>query len=147
MEAIFHNVAVWIPFTTWCTVQILKFIFDLITEKKINLKRLYGSGGMPSSHSATVMSVTTMAGLIEGFDSLAFAACFAFSIIVMYDAAGVRRAAGKQARVLNQIIANYKEINIQEKLVELLGHTPIEVLVGAVFGVVETLALYKIFCM
>ena len=147
MEAIFHNVAVWIPFTTWCTVQILKFIFDLITEKKINLKRLYGSGGMPSSHSATVMSVTTMAGLIEGFGSLAFAACFAFSIIVMYDAAGVRRAAGKQARVLNQIIANYKEINIQEKLVELLGHTPIEVLVGAVFGVVETLALYKIFCM
>lgn len=147
MEAIFHNVAIWIPFTTWCTVQILKFIFDLMAHKKLNLKRLYGSGGMPSSHSATVMSVTTMAGLLEGFDSLAFAACFAFSLIVMYDAAGVRRAAGKQARVLNQMIANYKEINIQEKLVELLGHTPIEVLVGAVFGVVETLALYKIFCM
>ena len=146
MEAIFHNVAIWIPFTTWLTVQILKFIFDLITQKKLNLKRLYGSGGMPSSHSATVMSVTTMAGLIEGFDSLAFAACFAFSLIVMYDAAGVRRAAGKQARVLNQIIANYKEINIQEKLVELLGHTPIEVFVGAIFGVVETLALYNVFC-
>ena len=146
MEAIFHNVAIWIPFTTWLTVQILKFIFDLITQKKLNLKRLYGSGGMPSSHSATVMSVTTMAGLIEGFDSLAFAACFAFSLIVMYDAAGVRRAAGKQARVLNQIIANYKEINIQEKLVELLGHTPIEVFVGAIFGVVETLTLYNVFC-
>lgn len=146
MGAIFHNISVLIPFTTWCTVQILKFIFELIIEKRINLKRLYGSGGMPSSHSATVMSITTMAGLLEGFDSLAFAACFGFSIIVMYDAAGVRRAAGKQARVLNQIIANYKEINIQEKLVELLGHTPIEVLVGAVFGVVETLALYKIFC-
>ena len=146
MGAIFHNMAVVIPFTTWCTVQILKFIFDLITHKKMNFKRLYGSGGMPSSHSATVMSITTMAGLLEGFDSLAFAACFGFSIIVMYDAAGVRRAAGKQARVLNQIIANYKEINIQEKLVELLGHTPIEVVVGAIFGVVETLALYKIFC-
>ena len=100
---------------------------------------------MPSSHSALVMSLTTVAGLVEGFDSIAFAACLVFSMIVMYDAAGVRRAAGKQARVLNQILANYKEINIQEKLVELLGHTPIEVFVGAIFGIVEAVALYNVF--
>jgi acid phosphatase family membrane protein YuiD len=145
MSAILSNEAIWIPFFTWCTVQILKFVLDLISQKKANLRRLYGSGGMPSSHSALVMSITTVAGLVEGFDSIAFAACFVFSMIVMYDAAGVRRAAGKQARVLNQILANYKEINIQEKLVELLGHTPIEVLVGAIFGVVEALALYRFF--
>ncbi|MBQ8298791.1 MAG: divergent PAP2 family protein [Clostridia bacterium] len=145
MVAILDNVAIWVPFFTWCTVQILKFIFDLISHKKVNFRRLYGSGGMPSSHSATVMSLTTVAGIVEGFDSIAFAACFVFSLIVMYDAAGVRRAAGKQARVLNQIIANRKDINIQEKLVELLGHTPIEVFVGAIFGVVEAVALYNVF--
>ena len=145
MSAIWSNEAIWIPFFTWCTVQILKFILDLISQKKANFKRLYGSGGMPSSHSALVMSITTVAGLVEGFDSIAFAACFVFSMIVMYDAAGVRRAAGKQARVLNQIIANYKEIKIQEKLVELLGHTPIEVVVGAIFGIVEAVALYNVF--
>lgn len=145
MSAFFNNEAILIPFFTWCTVQILKFIFDLISHKKANFKRLYGSGGMPSSHSATVTALTTMAGILEGFDSTIFAACFAFSLIVMYDAAGVRRAAGKQARVLNQIIANRKDINIQEKLVELLGHTPIEVFVGAIFGVVEAIALYNVF--
>ena len=145
MSAILNNEAIWIPFFTWCTVQILKFIFDLMLHIKANFKRLYGSGGMPSSHSALVMSITTVAGLVEGFDSIAFAACFVFSMIVMYDAAGVRRAAGKQARVLNQILANYKEINIQEKLVELLGHTPIEVFMGAIFGIVEAVALYNVF--
>ena len=145
MSAILNNEAIWIPFFTWCTVQVLKFIFDLISQKKANFRRLYGSGGMPSSHSALVMSITTVAGLVEGFDSIAFAACFVFSMIVMYDAAGVRRAAGKQARVLNQILANYKEINIQEKLVELLGHTPIEVFIGAIFGIVEAVALHNVF--
>lgn len=145
MSAVLSNVAIWVPFFTWCTVQILKFIFDLISHKEVNFKRLYGSGGMPSSHSATVMSLTTVAGITEGFDSAMFAACFVFSLIVMYDAAGVRRAAGKQARVLNQIIENRKDINIQEKLVELLGHTPIEVFVGAIFGVVEAVALYNVF--
>ncbi len=145
MNAILNNAAIWIPFFTWCTVQILKFILEMITHKKPNLRRLYGSGGMPSSHSAVVTSITTVAGIIEGFDSLAFAACLVFSLIVMYDAAGVRRAAGKQARVLNQIIENRKDINIQEKLVELLGHTPIEVFVGAIFGIVETIAIYNIF--
>lgn len=145
MNAILNNAAIWIPFFTWCTVQVLKFILEMITHKKPNFRRLYGSGGMPSSHSAVVTSITTVAGIIEGFDSLAFAACLVFSLIVMYDAAGVRRAAGKQARVLNQIIENRKDINIQEKLVELLGHTPIEVFVGAIFGIVETIAIYNIF--
>ena len=145
MSAILDNVAIWIPFFTWCTVQLLKFILDLISHKKANFKRLYGSGGMPSSHSATVMSLTTIAGILAGFDSTAFAACFVLTFSVMYDAAGVRRAAGKQARVLNQIIAKRKDINIQEKLVELLGHTPVEVFVGAIFGIIEAVALYNVF--
>ena len=98
---------------------------------------------MPSSHSAFVTSLATVAALSRGFDSLEFAICVIFASIVMYDAAGVRRAAGKQARVLNQIIENDGDINIQEKLVELLGHTPVEVLAGGVVGVLMAIALYN----
>ena len=146
MSEILSNAAIWIPFFSWCTVQIFKFVMELLIHKKLDVRRLWGSGGMPSSHSATVMALTTVAGIYEGLDSFAFAACFVFSIIVMYDAAGVRRAAGKQARVLNQILAAKKnEINVQEKLVELLGHTPIEVFVGAIFGVINAIVLYKVF--
>lgn len=136
-----------VPIVVWLAIQSFKVMYDLVVTKKFNFKRILGAGGMPSSHSAVVTSLATMVGKNYGTDSAIFAISVVFACVVMYDAAGVRRAAGKQARVLNQIIANYKEINIQEKLVELLGHTPIEVLVGAVFGVVETLALYKIFCM
>lgn len=138
MSAIWSNEAIWIPFFTWCTVQVLKFIFDLILHKKANFKRLYGSGGMPSSHSALVMSITTVAGLVEGFDSIAFAACFVFSMIVMYDAAGVRRAAGKQASILNKILETpgLTTGEVQEKLIEALGHTPIQVFVGAILGII-----------
>lgn len=143
MNSIINNPAIVIPFITWWLVQILKFIAEIITNKKINIRRLWGSGGMPSSHSATVMALTTVIGIVDGFNSTVFASSFAFSIIVMYDAAGVRRAAGKQAKVLNQIIEN-KNINVQEKLVELLGHTPIEVFVGAIFGIVAGFSLYEI---
>ena len=91
---------------------------------------------MPSSHSAFVSSLATAIGLTEGFDSAIFAMSIAFAIVVMYDASGVRRAAGKQAKILNQIIESEgKNINVQEKLIELLGHTPLEVYVGAAIGI------------
>lgn len=144
MGNIWNNCGLWIPIITWTLVQSIKVLSDLIIHKKLNIKRLWGSGGMPSSHSAFVMSLSTVAALSRGVDSLEFAICLIFSGIVMYDAAGVRRAAGKQAKVLNQIIESDGDINIQEKLVELLGHTPIEVFAGAVVGVLMAIALYNI---
>lgn len=143
MGNIWDNYGLWIPIITWFLVQSIKVLSDLIIHKKLNIKRLWGSGGMPSSHSAFVTSLATVAALSRGFDSLEFAICVIFASIVMYDAAGVRRAAGKQARVLNQIIENDGDINIQEKLVELLGHTPVEVLAGGVVGILMAIALYN----
>ena len=126
-----------IPTFAWFTVQIFKFLSDSIIHRRINFKRFVETGGMPSSHSAVVTSLMTAIGISEGLSSPLFAVSFVFSFIVMYDAAGVRRAAGKQARVLNQIIESEgKNINIQEKLVEFLGHTPVEVFCGAITGIV-----------
>ena len=126
-----------IPFFSWLTVQLFKLISDAIIHKRINFRRFVETGGMPSSHSAVVTSLMTLVGLVEGFDSTIFAISFVFSIIVMYDAAGVRRAAGKQASILNQLI-NSKQVKVDtnEKLKELLGHTPFQVFVGAIYGIV-----------
>lgn len=126
-----------IPTFAWFTVQIFKLLADAVVNKKLNFKRFVETGGMPSSHSAVVASLMTAVGLSEGFDSPLFAVSFVFSFIVMYDAAGVRLAAGKQAKVLNQII-NSKQVKVDtnEKLKELLGHTPIQVFVGAIYGII-----------
>lgn len=136
------NKWLWIPLITWFLVQIFKVIRELLRDKKVNFKRIWGAGGMPSAHTACVTSFATAMGLTEGFGSQLFAFSVVFAFVVMYDAAGVRRACGKQARVLNQIIANEgKNINIQEKLVEFLGHTPIEVFFGALTGIALGTAL------
>ena len=133
-----HNKYIYIPFFTWLAIQAFKVLWDLVTTKKFNFKRILGAGGMPSSHSAVVMSLTVLIGRNAGFDSYAFAAAFVFSCIVMYDAAGVRRAAGKQARLLNKIIdtPGLTGVQVQEKLVEVLGHTPLQVFVGAAIGII-----------
>ena len=106
--------------------------------KKFNFKRILGAGGMPSSHSAVVTSLATLIGKSEGFNSPMFALSLIFACIVMYDAAGVRRAAGKQAQLLNKIIntPGLSGIQVQEKLVEVLGHTPTQVFVGALIGII-----------
>lgn len=125
-----------IPIIAWATVQIFKFLADAVKNKKINFRRLVETGGMPSSHSATVTSLMTAIGMAEGLASPLFAVSFVFSIIVMYDAAGVRRAAGKQASILNQLInSNQVHVDTNVKLKELLGHTPVQVFVGAAYGV------------
>lgn len=136
MSKVWNNKCLWIPIFTWFVVQTIKVIVELVKNKKIDVRRWWGSGGMPSSHSAFVSSLATAIGLTEGFDSAIFAMSIAFAIVVMYDASGVRRAAGKQAKILNQIIESEgKNINVQEKLIELLGHTPLEVYVGAAIGI------------
>lgn len=125
-----------VPFFAWFSVQFIKFVTDFIKNKKINLKTLVASGGMPSSHSSIVTSLMTLVGLNSGFNSELFAICFVFGMIVMYDAAGVRRAAGKQAGILNQLIYSKQiKVDTNEKLKELIGHTPKQVFVGALWGI------------
>ena len=115
---------------------------DFGKNKKLNIRRIIGSGGMPSSHSALVCSLATTLAITEGIGSPIFAVSIAFALVVMYDASGVRRAAGKQARILNKIIESEgKNINVQEKLIELLGHSPFEVYVGAIVGIITAIIL------
>lgn len=122
----------------WLIAQVLKAAITWVREGFFSLERLTGAGGMPSSHSAFVIALAVGVGMRAGWESPLAAATVVFSLIVMYDAAGVRRAAGKQARVLNKIITelaagkHFKE----ERLKELLGHTPVEVISGAVLGLV-----------
>ncbi len=138
-----QNKYIMIPLTLWFAVQLYKVIYDLITTKQFNFKRIMGAGGMPSSHSAVVVSLATLIGKYEGLDTAVFALAFAFAFIVMYDACGVRRAAGKQAAVLNKIVntPHMSGVEISGKLVELLGHTPKQVLVGAAIGLIAGLLL------
>lgn len=136
--AMLNNKYLYIPFGVWFSIQFFKVICDLITTKKFNFKRIMGAGGMPSSHSAVVVSLATLIGKYEGVDSVLFAMAVISACVVMYDAAGVRRAAGKQATLLNKIVETpgLSSLEVQGKLVEVLGHTPIQVIVGAIIGII-----------
>ena len=125
-----------VPFLVWFGIQLFKFLYDIVKEKKFNFKRLMQAGGMPSSHSAVVVVLTTMIAKAEGLTSPLFGVSLIFSFIVMYDAAGVRRAAGKQAKLLNKIVETpgLSGVEVSERLVEVLGHTPVQVIVGALIG-------------
>lgn len=125
--------------------QVLKTVAFAIKNRRLDFSMLVTTGGMPSSHSSSVVGMSTTVGLIEGFDSVAFAICFCICAVVMYDAAGVRRSAGKQAEVLNTIVqeifSDTHKVS-QGKLKELLGHSPKEVIAGAALGIVVALALH-----
>lgn len=117
--------------------QAFKLLIDIVKNHKLNFSSLVTAGGMPSAHSALVSSLATGIGLTAGWASTEFAIACLFAVIVMYDAAGVRQAAGKQAKILNQIIDEVfqgKEFN-EEKLKELIGHTPFQVIVGLALGI------------
>ena len=131
------NKYLYVPLILWFCIQTFKVIYELLKTKKLNFKRIIGAGGMPSSHSAITMCISTMIGKSQGFDSSIYALSLIVALVVMYDAAGVRRAAGKQAKLLNKIIdtPGLSNVQVQEKLVEVLGHTPIQVLVGALLGI------------
>ena len=126
--------------------QAYKFITYLFIHKQLNFKRLFQTGGMPSSHSSFMMAMTTNTGLISGFTSVDFAIALTMALVVMYDAAGLRRAVGKQASVLNQILAEIfsEHPNLSsQKFKELLGHTPIEVFAGAILGIIIAIFVHK----
>ena len=132
---------------SWFSAQVLKVIFTLIEKKKLDFRRFVGSGGMPSSHSAFVTSLATAVGLQNGFSSTDFAICTVFALVVMYDAAGVRRAAGQQARILNKIVEQWGKSDFSDtdkRLKELLGHTPKEVFAGALLGIIIARVRYML---
>lgn len=132
---------IYVPFLLWFGIQLFKLIYDLVTTKKFNFKRIMGAGGMPSSHSAVVAGLATLVGKYEGVGSPIFAVAFIMAFVVMYDACGVRRAAGKQAALLNKLVETpgLTGVQVSEKLVEVLGHTPTQVFVGALIGVIAGL--------
>ena len=133
-----QNKYIYIPLLTWFCIQTFKVLYDLVTTKKFNFKRIIGAGGMPSSHSAVVMALAIMVGKDHGFGSSIFAMSLIFAFVVMYDATGVRRSAGKQATLLNKIVETpgLSGLEVHERLVEVLGHTPIQVFVGAFIGII-----------
>ncbi|WP_036479204.1 divergent PAP2 family protein [Myxosarcina sp. GI1] len=135
---IFHNQTLLVAVLACLTAQGLKLAIELIRKRRVNLNYLVTTGGMPSAHSALVGSLATYIGLNMGWSSPEFAIACLFAVIVMYDAAGVRQAAGKQAKILNQIVDELfqeKHHFNEERLKELLGHTPFQVVVGLLLGI------------
>ncbi|OPX29695.1 MAG: acid phosphatase [Candidatus Cloacimonas sp. 4484_143] len=144
---IFGNKISDVVFVALFLAQALKVIYTLITERKLNFRRFLDTGSMPSSHTSSVVSLATAVGIKEGLDSTFFVISLVLATVVMYDATGVRRAAGKQAAVLNKIVENIRKkegyLLIEENLKELLGHTPKEVFGGAILGVLVAFGMAR----
>ncbi|MBR4014852.1 MAG: divergent PAP2 family protein [Anaerotignum sp.] len=134
LQGILHNTPLLAALAAWAIAQGAKILLTLLLERQLDLTRIVGTGGMPSSHSALTMALSFSIGKYWGFDSPYFAIALIFSFVVMYDAAGIRRAAGKQAEIINMLILHHQMPDM-EKLKELLGHTPLEVAVGAILGI------------
>lgn len=134
--------------TSWLIAQVLKTIIHGIVNKKLDLTRMFGDGGMPSGHSATVTSLALFSALTYGFGSFQFAACGILAIIVCHDATGVRRETGKQAVLLNELIRAFEALSTEDlpevKLKEFVGHTPIQVMAGIIVGIVNALFMFYI---
>ena len=120
-----------VPAVLWFGIQMFKVLYEYFKEGKWDFKRFMGAGGMPSSHSAVVVSLATLIGKYVGLESPIFALSALFAFITMYDAAGVRRAVGKQAHILNEVVKEYKKMTPAEFLQEKTGHTPVQVAAGA----------------
>ncbi|MBQ8372265.1 MAG: divergent PAP2 family protein [Clostridia bacterium] len=144
--AIFNNSVLWPCIFSWMVAQVIKIIINLIVQKKFDISRLWGDGGMPSGHSATVAALATICGWGYGFSNALFGVAMILMIIVTHDAVGVRREAGKHAvsikliaETINHLI-NDKDDEIRtEKLKELVGHTPLQVFFGCLVGVLVTI--------
>jgi hypothetical protein len=128
----------------WLIAQLLKGTIHAVLTRQFEVKQFVASGGMPSSHSATVACLTTLVGLHEGLQSMYFSICCVFSLIVMYDARGVRKAAGIHGKLLNQLLEK-NGIKLHEKLKETIGHTIWEVIGGALLGIGVGIVWLQIF--
>ncbi len=147
----FTNPILVVPIIAWFTAQMLKFIINFCINREFSVRRLTGDGGMPSGHAATVTALASMCGLLEGFSSPIFAVAMIFAVIVMHDAMGVRRETGKQAqtilnltKALNEKIDEEEEKVKTEKLKLMVGHTFVEVFVGALLGFAVAMIAYFI---
>jgi len=137
IKELLGNSILWTALFGWLAAQVIKVILVFITSRKLDFRRMVGSGGMPSSHSSITVSLTLSIGFVYGFDNAMFAIATIMSFVVMYDASGVRRSAGQQAVILNRMVEEWEHgefNNTDKKLKELLGHTPLEVFAGAVLG-------------
>ena len=138
--------ACWAVFLSWFLAQLFKVLTGVIRERRLNFRWIFDTGGMPSSHTATVAALATTVCLYYGAISMPSLIAVVFTIIIMFDAVGVRRSVGRQAQILNQISQELSEKgHVKEgRVKELLGHTPIEVLVGAAVGIIIALILCKV---
>ena len=152
MGTIFENVVFLSAAIGWLVAQFLKTMIHMLFTKKFVAERLIGSGGMPSSHSATVCALATSACIQYGAASFEFAISLILALIVMYDAMGVRREAGIQAKMINEMIEMFAEmgkdnLSPDEKLKEFVGHTPLQVMAGAILGILIAFAICGIFAL
>jgi acid phosphatase family membrane protein YuiD len=146
---ILTNPVLIVPGCAWIIAQVAKTVINAIVNKKFSLDRLVGDGGMPSGHSATVTALAVMCGLTEGFGSTVFGLAMVFAIVVMHDAMGVRREAGKHARSIISIVESLNDYFSEhddkiktEKLKVLVGHTPLQVIVGSLLGAAIAVLYY-----
>lgn len=139
-----NNNILWVAILSWFVAQALKVLVTVIYEHKLDLRKFFASGGMPSSHSSFVVALAMGIGQVYGYDHVLFAIAAVFSFIVMYDAANVRLEAGKQAAIINQIIEVLEDPNLnpEERLKEILGHTPLQVLAGAILGIIVAMIFF-----
>lgn len=149
LQALIQNTVFFAPACAWLTAQVLKTIIHAILTREFVAERMVGGGGMPSCHSATVCALATSTYNQYGTGSFEFAISLLFAIIVMYDAMGVRRETGIQAQLLNDMIKVFEdmgrsEISAHDKLKEFVGHTPLQVLVGAFIGILVALLIYSV---
>ena len=146
---LFTNPYVMVPFGSWAEAQVLKTIIHAIVNKKIDITRLFGDGGMPSGHSATVTSLAAAVGLVKGLGSVEFAIAGIVAVVVCHDAMGVRLETGKQATLLNEMIKTVELFTSKDlpevKLKEFVGHTPSQVAAGVILGIVNAILVYNIF--
>jgi len=142
MNNILENKAIMLPIFSWFLAQSIKFISHYIQHHRLDFRKFVSSGGMPSSHSSTAVCLATVLGIEYGLDSGIFALATIFAFVVMADAAGVRRAAGKQAEVLNKLIYS-TDVKVDKELKVLLGHTPMQVILGAALGALVGIAFAK----
>ncbi|MCR4850547.1 MAG: divergent PAP2 family protein [Lachnospiraceae bacterium] len=142
-----HNILLMAPVTAWLIAQVIKTVIYVAFNRKFVAERLVGGGGMPSSHSATVCALCTITFLKYGVNSFEFAMTFIFALVTMYDAMGVRRETGRQGEVINDMVELFKnmgnDIGPDKALKELIGHSPLQVAVGAVLGILVSLIMYN----
>ncbi len=149
LNYILYNPCIFACLSAWLTAQIIKTVIHALLYRRLDLRRLFGDGGMPSGHTATVTALATMCGLTEGFDGAVFAVSAILAVVVCRDAVGVRRETEKQAKMLNSVLDTLQEETDHslpdERLNTLVGHTPLQIAVGALIGIGVSTSLYLLF--